>query len=494
MVDLNDDELEHDRADGIPDRVDGEFLKAWGVVPGPELGVMLGEIRLIEAEHARDSAARKRAVEEYLIGRAARMAARAEEERRRVKPFRDASEAVTVIQNIRAESAAEKTNLDAVLEAMSSIARTPTVTAAAVMPDACPAGASMPVGGVAAAEGAIHPGWHSADICCSLFASNFGGADPKRLLDAVFGITHFGPGGRKEGDLVPLPEKLERALKGGNSFLRNGKIQHFARTHMATQGDGNHFAFVGTSENSGDTWLVTHHGSRGAGAALYKLGMIRAEGFRRKLSPGTPPGNAWIPHDTPDGADYWEALQFIREWTRRNHASLHELAALELGGEIFHRRWNEHNFVFRDGDVFWHGKGATPIHDPFLPDTDGTQIVPMTMGDPILFVRGERDDRNLGFAPHGAGRNMSRTRFRKKNAHRTDEEIFAEETRNIDARFWCGKIDISELPSAYKDARKVRDQMLEFGLAEIVDRVTPFGTIMAGDLVWDGPRRKNRGR
>ena len=39
------------------------------------------------------------------------------------------------------------------------------------------------------------------------------------------------------------------------------------------------------------------------------------------------------------------------------------------------------------------------------------------------------------------------------------EAIFYEETQGLDTRFYSKKIDISELPSAYKDASEVRRQM-----------------------------------
>jgi RNA-splicing ligase RtcB len=56
-----------------------------------------------------------------------------------------------------------------------------------------------------------------------------------------------------------------------------------------------------------------------------------------------------------------------------------------------------------------------------------------------------------------------------------------EETAGLDIRFYSGTPDISELPSAYKNANTVQSQMKEFGLGEVVDRIMPFGCIMAGD-------------
>ena len=152
---------------------------------------------------------------------------------------------------------------------------------------------------------------------------------------------------------------------------------------------------------------------------------------------------------------------------------------------VEHRFWNEHNFVFReeteDGNVFWHAKGATPIHSRFMPYTDGVQIVPLNMAEPVLFVKGERNATNRGFAPHGAGRNMSRTKHKKRMAERTDDEIFNTETQGLDVRFFSGNIDVSELPSAYKNADSVVKDMRDYNLADVVDRVLPYGSIMAGD-------------
>jgi len=152
------------------------------------------------------------------------------------------------------------------------------------------------------------------------------------------------------------------------------------------------------------------------------------------------------------------------------------------------RFWNEHNFVFRDGDEFYHGKGATPLDDKFVPDSyQGLRLVPLNMAQPVLVVRGDTTDSNLGFAPHGAGRNLSRSEHKRRNADRTSEEIFADETRGLDVRFFSGQIDISELPSAYKDAQAVQAQMQEFGLGTVVDRILPYGCIMAGDWEVNAP-------
>ena len=393
--------------------------------------------------------------------------------------------------NIEAENQVEQANVDACMATMTELMRTPVVKAGAIMPDACPAGplGTIPVGGVAASE-AIHPGMHSADICCSMALTTFPSVDPKTLLDAIHSTTHFGPGGRKGADQVAVPSALVSAM-ADNRLLRDKR--EIAASNFATQGDGNHFAYVGRMKSTGETVLVTHHGSRGPGAALYKDGMRIADKFRRDLSPETLKANAWIPADSREGDDYWNALQIVRSWTKASHFALHDMASNVAKAKRGDRFWNEHNFVFRRSDgLFYHGKGATPAFDGWAEDATDLTIIPLNMAEPILIVRGRNADHGLGFSPHGAGRNFSRTQHRRQMDGRTDEDIFAEETAGIDARFFMGVTDISELPSAYKSAKTVKAQIERFELADIVDEVIPYGCIMAGDWERDAPWRKKR--
>ena len=391
------------------------------------------------------------------------------------------------VKNIRAETAEEISNVQQVCATMEELMKTPTLTKGSIMPDACPTGTKgqIPVGGIVVAKNAIHPAMHSADICCSVMMTNFGYIEPKKVLDAAHAVTHFGGGGRT--DHFDLPKELEEKIKA-NYFLNTERSLNFAKTHLGTQGDGNHFLFVGKSEQTGETIMVTHHGSRGFGANLYSAGMKVADRFRREISPKTLKTNAWIPYDTQEGENYWEALQIIREWTKLNHTVLHDATCKGVNIEAVNRFWNEHNFVFKEGDLFYHAKGATPLDDKFVPDSqDGLRLIPLNMSEPVLIVKGETTERNLGFAPHGAGRDISRTQHKRNKAGKTIEEIFAEETIGLDIRFFSNNIDISELPSAYKNAQNVQDQMKEFGLGEVVDRVMPYGCIMAGDWDKDAP-------
>jgi len=402
------------------------------------------------------------------------------------------AERVDYHKNIRAEFEEEMSNIEDVFRTMDVLMKTPTIVNGAVMPDACPTGkvGQIPVGGVVVAKDAIHPAMHSADICCSVMMTSFGKVDPKKVLDVAHATTHFGGGGRS--DLFNFPTELEEKIRS-NYFLNSERSLTLAKTHLGTQGDGNHFLYVGISRETGETIMVTHHGSRGFGANLYKNGMKVAERFRKEFSPATLSTNAWIPYSTLEGKDYWEALQIVREWTLLNHTILHQTTCEKLGIEPTQRFWNEHNFVFKEDDLFYHAKGATPLDDKFVPDsTDGLRLIPLNMSEPVLIVKGETTSNNLGFAPHGAGRNISRSQHIRNNADRTIESIFAEETAGLDVRFFSGHVDISELPTAYKNAQNVQAQMKEFGLGEVIDEIMPYGCIMAGDWKIDAPWRKRK--
>lgn len=386
--------------------------------------------------------------------------------------------------NLEVETADERINRDAVTKHMHELMRVPTIKAGAVMPDACPAGSApgtIPVGGIVACENAIHPGYHSADICCSMAITTLGNVSHSAVLDAAITATHFGPGGRRDDPRFQMSAAL------GARILANPitapLIEH-ARRHFGTQGDGNHFFSVGTVKSTGHTAIVTHHGSRAFGARVYKIGQRIAEAHTAKIAAGVPKHQAWIVADSQEGQDYWEALQICRAWTKENHFAIHDAVSSYDCGDRF---WNEHNFVWQKPDgLFYHGKGATPAFPNFASDTNGLTLIPMNMAEPILIARGLNAANGLGFTPHGAGRNLSRTAFKRGLETMTDAELNSATglTSSIDARWFSGTPDTSEMPGAYKNAESVRRQIATFGLAEIVDEVLPFGCIMAGEIDW----------
>jgi tRNA-splicing ligase RtcB len=498
--------------------IDGRTLIGWGLKPGPWFKEALAAARDMEERGTPEDS-----IKEAVL--ALRPAAPAVL-RRRIRG--DWSEA------IHAETDEEKANLESVRAHMAELMRCPVVEFGSVMPDACPASQALgtiPVGGAVASRG-IHPAFHSSDICCSMWVSLFAPTvETGVFLDAVQASTRFGPGGRRPEDQVPDPitDEIEETR---NPFLAG--LAGRAKAQLADQGDGNHFAYLGEMVASDDLYsalaqyghayqlteavrrrdrherllaLVTHHGSRDLGAQVYKRGQEAAVRHTRRVSPETPPHQAWLDPDGDEGQAYLDALAYVERWTRRNHQLVHERTAARLGIAPLTAFGNAHNFVWRRGGLFHHGKGATPAWrdesgDPFSTGAPLLGVIPLNMAEPVLVTLGKDNAAFGSWSPHGAGRNKSRTALLKElglhGLPPTDylarsRELLAEQTAGLDVRFFFDRPDVSETPVAYKDAAAVREQIDRFGLAEVVAEITPLGCLMAGDYdkPWLRPPRRD---
>ncbi|MDF9832792.1 tRNA-splicing ligase RtcB [Ereboglobus sp. PH5-5] len=434
-------------------------------------------------------------------------------------------EPAPLAEAIEAETPEEIANVELARQRMRELLTMPVVQRGVIMPDACPSGpqrACIPVGGAIAVENAIIPGAHSSDICCSMFATFFPANHPtQEIMDHLFKLTHFGAGGRRRGEQWTSPVLDEPVWE--NRFLKN--LRSRAQDFMGTQGDGNHFAYVGriqfsdtqraALESAGYTelagWiarrdgefnvLVTHHGSRGLGADLFKRGHVAARKWCDENAKDVPDSAAWLAADSPEGRDYWDALQYIARWTRENHAQIHAALLRRLGQRALAQIGNEHNFVWKRGDIFMHGKGATPAWR----DAQGRPLlglIPLNMAREILLVLGADNDDYLSFCPHGAGRNLSRSAMLRGYRDADGEldparvqQTLAETTAGLDIRWHNGAPDLSESPLGYKDATKVKAQIERFGLATVVGEIQPRGCIMAGEAPephWMRARREKR--
>ncbi len=422
---------------------------------------------------------------------------------------------------IEGETDEDRANIVAVRAHMAELMRCPMLEHGAIMPDACPSGSApgtIPVGGAVVSR-AIHPAFHSADICCSMYATLLPeGTATRDFLDAVQATTRFGPGGRAPEHQIadPITDEIEGT---SNPFLV--QLAGRAKAQLCDQGDGNHFAFLGALDVTpalvqsleangradlakavaGQTRvdvLVTHHGSRDLGAQVYKRGIAKAVEHTQKVSPDTPQHQAWLDPDSEIGEQYWLALQYVAQWTRRNHQLVHERTAERLGITPLAAFGNEHNFVWKRGDLFYHGKGATPA---WADDTGNPLLglIPLNMAAPILLTFGRNNAQYASFSPHGAGRNKSRTQLlREKGMIGLEGEAFLarsraivnRQTEGLDVRFFYDRPDVSESPIAYKSASQVRAQIEKFELADVVGLIRPKGSIMAGD--YDKPWMKKK--
>ncbi len=484
--------------------ISGHLLLSWGVKPGKTFKAALAEARKLQAEGVPLDEIRSRVTTLHpapaVIARKSRG---------------------TFAEAIAAESAEDEINIANVRAHMSDLMRCPMLEHGAVMPDACPSGSApgtIPVGGAVVSR-AIHPSFHSADICCSMYATLLPqGVATQDFMDAVKATTRFGPGGRTPDQQIadPITDEIEETR---NPFLKD--LVGRAKAQLCDQGDGNHFAFFGALEvtpamtsalrSSGQSGLadaigtrsavdvlVTHHGSRDLGAQVYKRGLSAAVGHTQAVSPETPLHQAWIDPDSEAGVAYWEALQYVARWTKRNHQLVHERTLSRLGIAPLAAFGNEHNFVWKRDGLFYHGKGATPAWK----DATGHPLlglIPLNMAAPVLLTLGRDQAQYASFSPHGAGRNKSRSALLRElgltgllpDAFLTRSRAEMDrQTEGLDVRFYFDRPDVSESPIAYKNADQVRAQIERFGLADVIGLISPKGSIMAGD--YDKPWQKAR--
>jgi tRNA-splicing ligase RtcB len=158
--------------------------------------------------------------------------------------------------------------------------------------------------------------------------------------------------------------------------------------------------------------LLSHSGSRGTGAAVCDHYSKLAMAMHPEL-PKEYQRLAWLDLASPEGQDYWAAMELMGRYAAANHELIHRHIARNLGAQVLLDVENHHNFAWKEthdvGDgrgpreLIVHRKGATPAGAGVL------GIIPGSMATPGYVVRGKGNAASLNSASHGAGRVMSRT-------------------------------------------------------------------------------------
>ncbi len=357
----------------------------------------------------------------------------------------------------------------------------PMARGAALMPDAH-VGYGLPIGGVLALENAVIPYAVGVDIACRMKLSILD--TPPESLDKNFeryraaleNGTVFGVGAKHEKpqDHPVMDEDWTVAR-----VTRENKDK--ARKQLGTSGSGNHFVEFGVltlaerDEELGldaGTYvaLLSHSGSRGAGAAV-------CDTYSRIAQAQLPPqfkqfGRlAWLSLDSQAGQEYWAAMNLMGDYAAANHDVIHRLVSKKLGARIVSGVENHHNFAWKEvhngQELIVHRKGATPAGEGVL------GVIPGSMADPAFVVRGKGNIASLASASHGAGRRMSRTQAKSLytwNAVKKDLEKKGVRVLSAGA---------DEVPYVYKNIEQVMQEQQD--LVEIVARFDPKIVKMCGD-------------
>lgn len=359
----------------------------------------------------------------------------------------------------------------AAIEQMDNAMTLPVSVKGALMPDAHK-GYGLPIGGVLAADNAIIPYAVGVDIACrvklSVLPIPFSQYDRLRgqLKQALDTQTRFGVGQKFKH---PRPHSVmdEDWTFSPQVAALKDKAWH----QLGTSGSGNHFAEFGRLildrqdlglEKGEYIALLTHSGSRGAGAQIAKHYSNLAQSLHQEL-PRHLKHLAWLAMDREEGKDYFKAMTLMGHYSAASHEIIHGSILKAFGESPVVSIENFHNFAFKEKigsrDVIVHRKGSIPAGKGNL------GIIPGSMADPCFVVKGKGNEEAMDSAAHGAGRAMSRTAAFKKFTNKDLQKILR---KNQVTLISAG---LDEIPMAYKRIDHVMSQQM--GLVEILARFEP---------------------
>jgi tRNA-splicing ligase RtcB len=349
----------------------------------------------------------------------------------------------------------------------------------ALMPDAH-LGKGATVGSVIPTERAIIPAAVGVDIGCGMIAvqTQFQAAELpanraplRKAIEASIplGAGQYNTRIRRPETSLRIADLESLALKlsvSADSYAANWREQ------LGSLGSGNHFIEVSLDQDD-RVWMFLHSGSRGIGNKIAKHHIAQAQDLMKTWWIDLPdPDLAYLVEGTQHFDTYIAELTWAQEFARLNRAEM--MAQVRtvfeewIGGEMsVEQEVNcHHNYTVKERhfghDVWLSRKGAI---DASL----GTWgLIPGSMGTRSYVVQGKGNRLALNSAPHGAGRNYSRSAARKRF---TVEEL-RQAMAGIEYRDTAAFID--EIPQAYKpidvvmeDARDLVD--VRYELRQIVN-------------------------
>ena len=364
---------------------------------------------------------------------------------------------------------------DGAIKQMENAMSLPVSVVGALMPDAHE-GYGLPIGGVLATDGVVIPYAVGMDIGCRMAITLYKlDEDPEdfinRYVDKLkkilyentrFGIKTFN--GEAYDPVLERPEFQE--IK----FLR----QHHktAIEQFGTSGRGNHFVEFGevdilTEDNSLNLpkgrylGVLSHSGSRHFG---YEIAKHYSQIAQQKVKlPAEIAKLAWLELDSPEGIEYWKAMNLAGDYAKANHDYIHKRIAKALEMKPVAKVENHHNFAWLEHwqgrNVVVHRKGATPANKGAM------GIIPGSMTTPAYIVRGRGFAKTLNSASHGAGRLMSRRKAMKTYTWKD----LKNELNKAKVELIGGGLD--EVPMAYKNINEVI--ALQKNIVDIIGRFQP---------------------
>lgn len=334
----------------------------------------------------------------------------------------------------------------------------------ALMPDAH-LGLGATVGSVIPTLGAIIPAAVGVDIGCGMIAvrtqltADQLPADRRPLREAIERAVPLSAGAanRKisrehtERRLAELTESAEQAGFEPGRYAARWDLQ------LGTLGSGNHFIEVTVDEEQ-RVWLFLHSGSRGVGNKIAQAHIKVAQRLCEQWHVPLPHRDlAYLAEGTDEFWAYIRQMRWAQRYALLNREEMMDRVVRQfaewsgLGSADDVERVEEinchHNYTEREehfGRQVWLSrKGAINA------ELGRPGLIPGSMGTASYVVSGLGNRVALNSAPHGAGREYSRSRARRTFTREQLREAMAGiEYRDTDAF-------IDEIPAAYKDIDRV---------------------------------------
>ena len=368
------------------------------------------------------------------------------------------------------------------IEQMKRVLRLPVSINGAMMPDAH-VGYGMPIGGVAALDHAVSPGFVGYDIACRMtmtvldISPHEFMAQRRRLADDMRAVSSFGKGSGFQGKERRTHPVMDDPLWQELPPAR--QLKSLAWQQLGSSGGGNHFfdAVIGEVTAAAD-WLplavgdpfvaiITHSGSRGVGHKLATHYVKFAQDETRRIAKGIPSGYEWLSTTSDPGREYLMVMELMGRYAQANHHLIHQhfLARSGLTGVVQYENHHNYAWVQPDGRVI-HRKGATPA------GLGVAGIIPGTSGTASYLVEGLGNVESLESSSHGAGRPFSRTEAKLRH---NEQQVEAWMVQNDILSFGLSP---DETFMAYKDIDHVMS--LQSDLVRPVARMWPKVVIMGG--------------
>lgn len=327
----------------------------------------------------------------------------------------------------------------------------------ALMPDAH-LGRGATVGSVIPTLRAIMPAAVGVDIGCGMIAvrtqfrrEELAGRPLAQLRVAIERAVPLSAGGRNQQITATAATRIAEleAVPDVDPDQRHGGW----REQLGSLGSGNHFIEV-TVDEQDRVWLFLHSGSRGVGNKMAQHHIKIARELMERYWIQLPDLDlAYLVEGTDE---FWAYVRELR-WAQR-YALLNREEMMDrvvdclsgfLGDEVVEaERINcHHNFTQPEqhfGRQVWLSrKGAIEAK------AGQPGLIPGSMGTASYVVEGLGNPVALNSAPHGAGRNYSRTAARKTFTH---DQL---RTAMAGIEFRDSEAFLDEIPAAYKDIDQV---------------------------------------